>query len=512
LYDVRVLLTMPGTIDDRIVIVDIDEASQVELGQWPWPRDTLATIVDHLFDDYSVKVLGFDVLFAEAEETSAERLLARIARSDVAAIPQVRDELTRLSRSLDSNSRFAESLIARDVVTGFVFKDFVAANEPEATGVLPEPLISSSALAGVSIPFVEARGFTGALPMLQGNAVTGGFFDSPVIDSDGVFRRAPLLQRYRGDLYASLSLAVTRLALGSPPVSLSFAKTRDDRLSGVELEALQLGERRIPVNEKVTVYIPFLGPQGRFPYGMNFFLEPSTNSILVKSVVADATTPFDVSTAQAWGQFSQPLDSVAVVPTGYLVGVNRANHKMEILELPPAPVDSNQAPGSVAFSVQKMGIGTRPGLLASPVALAVFGTTILILEEGNRRIQAVDVSANPVMQFQGQTASTIDLRAVESDPSSVVYLDISVEGLGFMYVLSYTNGGLAAADYRLDIYDPDGNFLLRKTGVAAARMVVDTFRNVYTLNYETIAGAPRVEPSLSQWEPSTPEGCPTPTS
>ena len=67
-------------------------------------------------------------------------------------------------------------------------------------------------------------------------------------------------------------------------------------------------------------------------------------------------------------------------------------------------------------------------------------------------------------------------------------------------------------DYRLDLYKPDGSFLLRKTGVAAARMAVDTFRNVYTLNYETIAGAPRIEPSLSQWEPSTPEGCPTPTS
>jgi len=246
--------------------------------------------------------------------------------------------------------------------------------------------------------------------------------------------------------------------------------------------------------------------------GMNFFLEPSTDSFLVKSVVADTSTPFDVSTAQAWGQFSEPLDSVALVPTGYLVGVNRMNHKMEILELPPAAVDSNQAPQSVAFAVQKMGLGTRPGLLGSPVALAVFGTTILILEDGNRRIQAVDVSGNPVLQFQGQTMSLIDLSAVESDPSSVVYLDIGVEGLGYMYVLSYTNGGLSADDYRLDIWDPDGNHLLRKTGVAAARMAVDTFRNVYTLNYETIVGAPRVEPSLSQWEPSTPAGCPTPTS
>ncbi len=257
------------------------------------------------------------------------------------------------------------------------------------------------------------------------------------------------------------------------------------------------------------VYERLGSPDGK---GMNFFLEPTPSSFLVKSIVADTSTPFDVSTAQAWGQFSEPLDSIAVVPTGYLVGVNRANHKMEILELPAAAVDSDQAPGSVAFAVQKMGLGTRPGLLGSPVALAVFGTTILILEDGNRRIQAVDVSGNQVLQFQGQSASTIDLAAVESDPASVVYLDIAVEGLGYMYVLSYANGGLAADDYRLDIWDPDGNHLLRKTGVAAARMAVDTFRNVYTLNYETIAGAPRVEPSLSQWEPSTPEGCPTPTS
>ena len=40
LYDVRIRMTMPGTVDPRIVIIDIDEASQAELGQWPWPRNT----------------------------------------------------------------------------------------------------------------------------------------------------------------------------------------------------------------------------------------------------------------------------------------------------------------------------------------------------------------------------------------------------------------------------------------------------------------------------------------
>lgn len=266
LYDVRVRLTMPGTVDERVVIIDIDEASQVELGQWPWPRDTLATIVNRLFDDYGITVLGFDALFAEAEETSAERLIKALETSDIGAQPEVQAELERQRELLDSNRRFAEALIAREVVTGFVFKDSLADNEPETTGSLPPPIISENDLAEVSVPFVEARGFAGSLVDLQENAAGGGFFDSPLIDSDGVFRRAPLLQRYRGDLYPSLALEVARIALGSPQVGLNFASTSSNSLSGIELESFRLGERSIPVNEQVAVFIPFRGMQGSFPF------------------------------------------------------------------------------------------------------------------------------------------------------------------------------------------------------------------------------------------------------
>jgi len=264
LYDVRIRLTMPGTVDDRIVIVDIDEASQAELGQWPWPRNTLADIIDRLFDDYGIRVLGLDVLFAEAEETSAERLIDDLATSDIASDPAVRDELTRLRGTLDTNSRFAESFIARDVVTGFVFKDYLGDNEPQATGVLPPALIRAAALQGVSVPFVDAAGFVGTLRELQENAIGGGFFDSPIIDADGVFRRAPLVQRYEGDLYPSLALAVAHVVAGGPDVSLSFAP--GDKRGGIELEHLMLGSQAIPINEQVAVYIPYRGAQESFVF------------------------------------------------------------------------------------------------------------------------------------------------------------------------------------------------------------------------------------------------------
>ncbi|MEJ2129622.1 MAG: adenylate/guanylate cyclase domain-containing protein [Woeseiaceae bacterium] len=264
LYDVRIRLTMPGTVDERIVIIDIDEASQAELGQWPWPRNTLAAIIDRLFDDYGIRALGLDALFAEAEETSAERLIAELEASSIGSDPAVRDELARLRARLDSNIRFTESLIARDIVTGFVFKDYVGDDEPRETGVLPPPVIRAAAIEDVSVPFVEAAGFAGNLRELQENAIGGGFFDAPIIDADGVFRRAPLVQRYQGDLYPSLALAVAHVVSGSPDVALSFAP--GDKRSGIELEHLVLGEQRIPVNEQVAVYIPYRGPQESFVF------------------------------------------------------------------------------------------------------------------------------------------------------------------------------------------------------------------------------------------------------
>ena len=292
LYDVRIRITMPDTIDDRVVIVDIDEASQVELGQWPWARNTLATIVNNLFDNYNIRVLGFDALFAEAEETTAETLLEELAESDIAQQPEVMAKLDELRESLDSNIGFAESLIARDVVTGFVFKDSLADNEPETTGVLPAPIIRGADIPNVTVPFVEAAGFAGSLQDLQDNAAAGGFFDSPLIDSDGVFRRAPLIQQYRGDLYPSLGLAVARLAMGSPPVGLNFAGNSADRLSGIELESFRLGEQVIPVNQQVAVFIPFRGRQGSFPFVSAkdvFSLEAPTEVLNGKIVLLGAS-------------------------------------------------------------------------------------------------------------------------------------------------------------------------------------------------------------------------------
>ncbi len=60
-YDSRFNISTNSNVDERIVIVDIDEASLEEFGRWPWSRNKLALMIDNLFDHYFVAVAGFDI-------------------------------------------------------------------------------------------------------------------------------------------------------------------------------------------------------------------------------------------------------------------------------------------------------------------------------------------------------------------------------------------------------------------------------------------------------------------
>ncbi len=259
LYDVRVRLTLEDTVDPRVVIVDIDEVSMAAEGHWPWRRDKLATLVNRLFDDYGVLVVGFDVFFPEPDETTALALLAEL-ESDPRLTEAQRQQLRERRPAYETDRLFAESLIARDAVLGFAFKPSVSANELARVGALPPPV----QLPGSADAFrlVSAAGYTGNLAVLQESATAGGFFDTPLTDDDGVIRRTPLFQVYDGKLYESLSLAVTRIALGSPPVRLAFAGEEGAR----RLAFVELGESRIPVDRNSGLLVPFRGPVGSFPY------------------------------------------------------------------------------------------------------------------------------------------------------------------------------------------------------------------------------------------------------
>ena len=115
-YDTRLKLTMPGGVDPRIVIVDLDEKSLAEIGRWPWGRDRMAELVYKLFERHQIAVLGFDVLFSEPDVSSGLDKLRLLERGKLGEIPAFKAELSKLAPALDHDGLFAAAMAKYPVV------------------------------------------------------------------------------------------------------------------------------------------------------------------------------------------------------------------------------------------------------------------------------------------------------------------------------------------------------------------------------------------------------------
>ncbi len=258
-YDARLRLTMPKTLDRRIVIVDIDEKSLAEEGRWPWGRDKLATMLDRLFDQYHATVVGFDVVFAEKDESSGLKVLEQLSQEDLKNIPQFQASLTQLRPQLDHDSIFAQKLASRPVVLGYYFTN----NEDRVSGQLPVATFPSGSFKGSNTAFVGATGYGANLPEFQKAAHSAGHFN-PLTDFDGVARRVPMLMEYRGAFYESLSLAMFRTLSGNSAIQAVFEEGAGN--IGDSLEWLRVGKLKVPVDENISALVPYRGKQGSFPY------------------------------------------------------------------------------------------------------------------------------------------------------------------------------------------------------------------------------------------------------
>lgn len=265
IYDNKVRLTMPATVDDRIVILDIDEKSLAEVGRWPWNRERMSSLMKKLFETHGVTLLGFDVVFAEADDSSGLKSLEKLARAELREVGGFQNSLKELRPQLDYDARFAATIKGKPIVLGYYFS-----NRPDgvSTGAIGEPTLPAGSFGGRNIPFASWSSFGGNLPEFQRAASASGHFN-PLIDGDGVARRVPLLVEYRGAYYEALSLAMTRALLGAPKLAPGYP---DDGAAGTygSMEWLDLttprGTLRIPVDENAATLIPYRGPQGSFRY------------------------------------------------------------------------------------------------------------------------------------------------------------------------------------------------------------------------------------------------------
>jgi len=256
-YDTRLRMTMPRGVDPRIVILDIDEKSLLELGRWPWSRKLMAELVEKLFERHGIALLGFDVIWAEPDASSGIGVLDDLARGQLRRDVEFQKAYSRLRPELDFDARFAASLKGRPVVLGYYFN---AEERAARVNALPVPVLPKGTFDGRRVFLPKWHGFTGALPVYLQSAPSAGHIN-PMVDFDGVLRRVPLVSEFEGQYYEALSLAMVRVLL-QQQTGAPVAVQADFPNDGPDLERLKVGEVLIPVDESAAALIPFRGREG----------------------------------------------------------------------------------------------------------------------------------------------------------------------------------------------------------------------------------------------------------
>lgn len=262
IYDARLRVTMPRGVDERIVILDIDEKSLQEVARWPWPRDVMAGLIGKLFGKYEIAIVAFDVVFAEADYSSGIRALEQMAQGSLKDVPAFQQVFRELRPSLDNDFLFAEAIKGKPVVLGYYLN---SEKDAKRIAAIPAPVLPKGTFQGRNIPFTSWVGYGGNLPQFLNNAASAGHFN-PITDPDGVVRRVPMIAELDGEYYEALSLAVVRTILGFPKVEPGYAPDRFLQRGYSGLEWLKVGPLTIPVDETASTLIPYRGHKFSFAY------------------------------------------------------------------------------------------------------------------------------------------------------------------------------------------------------------------------------------------------------
>ncbi|MBS0237520.1 MAG: adenylate/guanylate cyclase domain-containing protein [Proteobacteria bacterium] len=253
-------------------IVAIDEASLARIGQWPWPRSKLATLVSKLVAAGAASIT-FDMVFAEPDRLSPEELLRSLA-DDAGQVTALAD----LGRLPSNDTRLAAAIEAAPVVLG------VAGNADGSGKISPYPAAVS--YAGDD-PLLFVHTFAGGVENLPGltKAARGVGAVNWLPSSDQVVRRIPLLVSIGGSLYPSLALEALRIGTKQSTI---FIKSSGG--SGVEalgqktgIESVRVGNTVLPSDGRGELWLKFAPSDPRRTISALSILDGTVNAGDIKS-------------------------------------------------------------------------------------------------------------------------------------------------------------------------------------------------------------------------------------
>lgn len=265
--------------DPGIIIVDIDEKSLKELGQWPWSRNKVAKIITNI-SNAGAGIIGLDILFAEPDNSSPKRVLKKlgIKKKDVK----------------DYDAILAKTIATTPTVAGYVFSLKNDGIKPTTAPNLDAIVIEKNKPKHSYI--IKAYRAILNIPIIQKNANANGYFNT-IPDDDGVVRSIPMLISYKGNLYPSLSLEMIRNAMQTKIITVNYEN------NGVN--SITIGSITIPTDIYGRMTINYRGGQKKYRYvsASDVYLNKIDKSIFQNKFVLIGTsaaglldlrsTPFD---------------------------------------------------------------------------------------------------------------------------------------------------------------------------------------------------------------------------
>jgi two-component system, cell cycle sensor histidine kinase and response regulator CckA len=188
----------------EIVIVDIDEASLKRYGQWPWPRNLFARLLETI-QDAGAGSIGIDVIFPEQDRSSPSSWQETLARDsgytvDTSHIP---------AELLDNDALLAKTLAHGPFTLGYEFF-FGQDKKGSSPCQLSSVALTRTGRAGADLPVIGFYRADGVLCNYQplAKAAPGAGFLNGTPDDDGMVRRLPLLIEFNGKIHPSFALAL----------------------------------------------------------------------------------------------------------------------------------------------------------------------------------------------------------------------------------------------------------------------------------------------------------------
>jgi len=220
---------------DQISIVEITDDDIDNFGQWPWPRDRVAALIE-MIKTFNPALIVMPIIFSEPDRFGQDANLARALEGVVVS-------------QAPSNKASKTNGTPRGIA--------VVGNDP-----LPH----LQRFLGIVRPLPEFEQAAEGVGVL---AASG--------EIDGVVRRIPLVVNVAGQLYPTLSLEVIRSLTGDPSYQMKVSENGIESVRVPQFETIK-------TDSNARVWIKY---NKEFPRGQIYHLESAENKVVILTISAE---------------------------------------------------------------------------------------------------------------------------------------------------------------------------------------------------------------------------------